>query len=152
FDVNFPQVAAELERQRARVVFWPSMFWGGGLLQHWALRYGFFVVVAYGAESAVIDMNGGYLVKRGLETHQVRARRLPPWAVAEINADREVFHLDFNQNRFGAIRDKYGPDVEIEVHQPEAFFLLTSRLAKVSAEALAKEFELETLREYMARS
>src|SRR5262249_8864660 len=60
FDVNFPQVAAELERQRARVVFWPSMFWGGRLLHHWALRYGFYVVVSYAAESAVIDMSGRY--------------------------------------------------------------------------------------------
>src|SRR6266849_4403462 len=31
FDANYPQVAAELEKQRARVVFWPSMFWGGQL-------------------------------------------------------------------------------------------------------------------------
>jgi hypothetical protein len=152
FDVNFPQVAAELERQRARLVFWPSMFWGGHLLQHWALRYAFVIVVAYGAESAVIDMNGRYLVKQGLDTHQVRGRRLPPWAVAEVNLDREVFHLDYNQDRFPAIREKYGPDVEIEVHQPEAFFLLTSRRPGLTVEQVAREFKLETLREYMARS
>src|SRR5438067_1007253 len=96
---------------------------GGQLLQHWALRYGFTVVVALLAESAVIDMAGRYLVRQGRETHQVRAGRLPPWAVAEVNLDREVFHLDYNQDRFPAIRAKYGPDVDIEVHQPEAFFL-----------------------------
>jgi predicted amidohydrolase len=152
FDANFPQVAAELERQRARLVFWPSMFWGGRLLQHWALRYGFYLAVAYGAESAVIDMSGRYLVKQGAETHQVRGGRLPPWAVAEVNADREVFHLDSNQNKFPALRDKYGPEVEIEVYQPEAFFLLASRKAGVTVEEMAKEFQLETLRDYLARS
>ncbi len=152
FDVNFPQVAAELEKGRARLVFWPSMFWGGQLLQHWALRYGFTVVVAYGAESAVIDMSGRYLVKQGDETHQVRGRRLPPWAVAEVNLDREVFHLDYNQNHFPAIRDRYGPDVEIEVHQPEAVFLLTSRKPGLSVEQVARAFKLETLRDYLARS
>ena len=152
FDANFPQVAAELERQRARLVFWPSMFWGGQLLQHWALRYGFTIVVAYGPESAIIDMSGRYLVRQGADTHQVRGRRLPPWAVAEVNLDREVFHLDYNQDRFPAIRDKYGPDVEIEVHQPEAFFLLTSRGAGLTIEQVAKEFKLETLRDYLARS
>jgi predicted amidohydrolase len=152
FDVNFPQVAAELERQRARVVFWPSMFWGGQLLQHWALRYGFSVVVAYGAESAVIDMSGRYLVKQGAETHQVRGGRLPPWAVAEVNVDRELFHLDFNQTKFPALREKYGPDVEIEVHQPEAFFLLASRRKGLTVEEIAREFRLETMRDYLARS
>lgn len=152
FDANFPQVAAELERQRARIVFWPSMFWGGQLLQHWALRYGFYIVVSYGNENAVIDMSGRYLIKQGADTHQVRGNRLPAWAVAEVNADREVFHLDRNQDKFPAIREKYGPDVDIEVYQPEAFFLLTSRRAGVTVETIIKEFSLETLRDYLARS
>lgn len=152
FDANFPQVAAELERGRARVVFWPSMYWGGRLLHHWALRYGFYMVVAYGAECAVVDMSGRYLVQRGGDTHQVRIGNLPPWVIAEVNADREVFHLDRNQNKFMAMRDKYGPDVEIEVHQPEAYFLLASRRVGLSVEQIAKEFQLETLRDYLARS
>jgi predicted amidohydrolase len=152
FDANFPQVADALERQRARVVFWPSMYWGGRLLQHWALRYGFYVVVAYGAESAVIDLSGRYLRKQGAETQQVRGGRLPPWAVAEVNVDREVFHLDFNQDKFPALRAKYGPDIDIEVYQPEAYFLLASRRAGLSVEQIAAEFKLETLRDYLARS
>jgi predicted amidohydrolase len=152
FDVNFPQVAAELERQRARLVFWPSMFWGGRLLQHWALRYGFYLAVAFLPESAVIDMSGRYLARQGTETSQVRGSRLPPWAVAEVNADREVYHLDFNQDKFPALRAKYGPDVDIEVYQPEAFFLLTSRRPGLSVERIAEEFRLEPLRDYLARS
>lgn len=152
YDANFDNVPAELERQRARVVFWPSMFWGGALLQHWSLRYGFYTVVAYGAESAVIDMSGRYLVKQGADTWQVRSNRLPAWAVAEINTDREVYHLDKNQNQFPAIRAKYGPDVQIEVYQPEAYFLLASRRDGLSVEQIAAEFQLETLRDYLARA
>jgi predicted amidohydrolase len=152
FDANYPQVAAELERQRARVVFWPSMYWGGRLLQHWALRYGFYVVVAYGAESAVIDLSGRYLVRQGAQTHQVSAGRLPPWAVAEVNVDREVFHLDHNQDKFPALREKYGPAIDIEVYQPEAYFLVASRRAGLSVEQIAREFHLEPLRDYLARS
>jgi predicted amidohydrolase len=152
FDVTYPQVAAELERQRARVVFWPSMFWGGQLLQHWALRYGFYVVVAFGPESAIIDMSGRYLVRQGTATPQVQGGRLPPWAVAEVNVDRELYHLDYNQEKFPALREKYGPDLEIEVHQPEAFFLLTSRRPGLSVEEVSREFGLETLRDYLGRS
>ena len=152
FDANFDQVAAELERQRARLVFWPSMYWGGQLLQHWSLRYGFYTAVAYYPESAVIDMSGRYLVKQGADTWQVRGSRLPAWAVAEVNADRELFHLDKNQNLFPAIRAKYGPDVQIEVHQPEAVFLLASRREGLTVEQIAAEFKMETLRDYLARS
>jgi hypothetical protein len=152
FDANFDHVAAELERQRARLVFWPSMYWGGRLLQHWALRYGFAVVVAYGAESAIIDMNGRYLAKRGGDTFKVRQGLLPPWAVADIAINRELFHLDTNQNQFPAMREKYGPDIEIEVWEPEGYFLLASRISDLAVERIAAEFGLETLRDYLARS
>jgi predicted amidohydrolase len=152
FDANFDSVAAELERQRARLVFWPSMYWGGQLLQHWALRYGFAIAVSYGAESAIIDMNGEYLAKRGSDSLKVRQKLMPPWVVAELNLNRELFHLDTNQNQFPAIREKYGPDVQIEVHEREGFFLLASVRPGLSVESVAKEFRLETLRDYLARS
>ncbi|MBI3863380.1 MAG: carbon-nitrogen hydrolase family protein [Planctomycetia bacterium] len=152
FDANFDPIAAELERQRARLVFWPSMYWGGQLLQHWALRYGFAIAVAYVAESAIIDMNGRYLAKQGTDTLQVRQRHLPPWAVTDVQLNRDVFHLDENQDKFPAIRDKYGPDVEIEVWEPEGYFLLASRRPELTVEAIAAEMGLETLRDYLARS
>ena len=152
FDANFDHVAVDLERQRARLVFWPSMYWGGQLLQHWALRYGFSIAAAYGLESAVIDMSGRYLAKQGTDTYQVRQRHLPPWAIGDININRELFHLDYNQDKFPAIRDKYGPDVEIEVWEPEGYFLLASRRADLSIETVSTEFGLETLRDYLARS
>ena len=152
FDANFDHVAAELERQRARLVFWPSMYWGGKLLQHWALRYGFSVVVAYGAESAIIDMNGNYLARRGNDTLKVRQKLLPPWAVADVLVNRELFHLDFNQSKFPAIRAKYGPDVDIEIHEPEGYFLMATHRPDLPVEQIAEEFELETNRDYLARS
>jgi predicted amidohydrolase len=152
FDLNFDQVAAELERKKAQVVFWPSMYWGGALLQHWSLRYGFVMVAAYGLESCIVDMNGRYLAKQGADTFQVRAGHLPPWAVADINANRELYHLDFNQKHFPAMREKYGPDIEIEVEEPEGYFILTSRRADLPVETIAAEFGLETNRDYLARS
>ncbi|MFO1096342.1 MAG: carbon-nitrogen hydrolase family protein [Planctomycetaceae bacterium] len=152
FDANFDQVAAELERQRARLVFWPSMYWGGQLLQHWALRYGFAMALAYNSECAIIDMSGRYLIKQGHQTYQVQQGHLPPWAVADVVINRELYHLDTNQNQFAAIRAKYTPDVEIEVFEPEGFFLLTSRRPDLPVEAVAAEFGLETLRDYLARS
>jgi predicted amidohydrolase len=152
FDANFDFLAAELERQRARLVFWPSMYWGGQILQHWALRYGFAVIVAYGLESAIIDMNGKYLARQGTDTYQVRQKHLPPWALADILINRELYHLDYNQDRFPAIREKYGPDVEIEVWEPEGYFLMASRRDDLPVEKVASEFGLETLRDYLARS
>src|SRR5262245_20650563 len=153
FDAHFDQVPAELERGRARVVFWPSMFWGGRLLEHWALRYGFYVVIAFQNENAIIDMTGRCLARCGTDTFQVRGGRLPAWAVADVNVDRELFHLNDNQEKFHAIRKKYGPSaVDIDILQPEACCLLASRRPDVTIEQIIRDFKLEPLRDYLARS
>lgn len=152
FDANFDNVAAELERGRARLVFWPSMYWGGRLLEHWALRYGFAMALAYNSECAIIDMNGRTLIKQGADTYQVRNGRLPPWAVADIAINRELYHLDENQKQIAPIREKYAPEVDVEIFDPEGFFLLASQRGDLPVENIAAEFGLETLRDYLARS
>jgi len=152
FDANFDQVAVELERQRARLVFWPSMYWGGRLLEHWAQRYGFAMALAYNSECAIIDMNGDALIRQGADTYQVRQGRLPPWAVADIAMNRELYHLDENQKQIVAILEKYRPDVDVEISDPEGFFLLSSKRDDLPVEDVAAEFGLETLRDYLARS
>lgn len=152
FDINFARVAAALERQRAKIVFFPSMFLAGRLARAWALRYGFYVVVAHAGESAVIDMDGRYLVRQGRDTPQARRDLLPPWALAEVDVDRELIHLDYNQEKFGRVRERYGPDVVIEPHNPEAFAYLSTRRPDLSVEQVMREFELETAAAYFARS
>jgi predicted amidohydrolase len=152
FDLNFDFIAVELERQKAQLVFWPSMYWGGQLLQHWSQRYGFVMAAAYGLESCIVDLTGRVLARQGTDTYQVRAGHLPPWAIAEININRELFHLDDNQKQFPAMREEYGPDIEIEVEEPEGYFILASRRPDLTIAAIAAEFHLETLRDYLARS
>ncbi len=152
FDLNFDQHADALSQGAARLVFWPSMYWGGQFLQHWALRYGFAMAAVYSLESSIIDMNGRYLARQGLDTYQVRNGNLPPWAVADIHINRELYHLDFHQKLLPRIREKYTPDVEIEVWEPEGYFLLASHRPDLPVEAVAEEFDLETARDYLARS
>ncbi|MFN0196815.1 MAG: carbon-nitrogen hydrolase family protein [Planctomycetaceae bacterium] len=152
FDANFDQIAAQLETGRARLVFWPSMYWGGEFLQHWSMRYGFAMAAAYGLESSIIDMNGQYLSQQGQDTFQVRRGNLPPWAIGDVHINRELYHLDYNQEHITAIREKYSPDVEFEVHEPEGIFLMASHRADLPVEEVASEFKLETMREYITRS
>lgn len=152
FDACYPQVWSELEHGRARVVFYPSEYWAGRYLHYYAMRFGYSIVVAYTGESAIVDMSGRHLVRQGNDSYLVRRKRLPPWAIAEVPLEREVFHLDYNQNKLDAIRKKHGPAVHVETFPEEDFFLLTSRAEGVGIEALAKEFGLETMRDYFARS
>lgn len=152
FDANFPDVPQKLFEQGCRLMFWPSMYWGGSILQGWALRYGFAVVGAYGAENSVIDHTGRYLARQGAMTYKVQQGMFPAWAAADINTDRELFHLDFNQNKIVAIRAKYPRDVLIESFDPEGYMSLSSQTDRVTVEDVTREFELDPLRDYLARA
>lgn len=152
FDACFPQVWQELETNRARVVFYPSEYWAGRYLHYYASRFGYYIVVAYKGESAIVDMSGRHLVRQGLDSYLVKRKKLPAWAVAEVAADREVYHLDYNQEKFAAIRKKYGPGVLLEPHTEEDFCLITSRIDGTTVEQITAEFKLETQREYLGRS
>lgn len=152
FDANYPQIGEQLFQQGCRLMFWPSMFWGGQHLQYWALRYGFAVVVAYATENGVIDHTGRYLVKQGLASWQVRADHLPAWAAANVNTDCEVLHLDGNMKKFKAIQAKYSRDTLVEVFDPEGYFFLSSLTDRITTADIIKEFELVTLRDYLNRS
>ncbi len=152
FDANYPELANQLFQQGCRLMFWPSMYWGGSILQSWALRYGFAVVGCYAAENCVIDHTGRYLAKQGSMTYKVTQGMFPAWAAAEINTDCELFHLDQNQLKIKAIRAKYPRDVLIESFDPEAFMYLTSLTDRITVEDLIKEFDLDPLRDYLARA
>ena len=91
-------------------------------------------------------------MRQGHDTYLVRHKKLPPWVVAEVPIDREVFHLDYTQDKLQAIRKKYGTRIEIETYPEEDFCLIASRSDDVQVDKLAAEFQLETMREYFARS
>lgn len=152
FDANFPQLAERLFQQGCRLMFWPSMYWGGSVLEAWALRYGFAVVGCYSAENCVINHNGKVLVRQGTMTYKVQQGMFPPWAAADLNTDCEIFHLDVNQNKIAAIRAKYPRDVLIESYDPEGFMYLSSLTDRLTVEDLIREFELDPLRDYLARA
>ncbi len=152
FDANFPELPQKLFAQGCRLMFWPSMYWGGSILQSWALRYGFAVVGCYAAENCVIDHTGRYLAKQGSMTYKVTQGYFPAWAAAEINTDCELYHLDYNQTKISAIRAKYPRDILIESFDPEGFMYLTSLTDRVTVEDVTKEFELDPLRDYLARA
>lgn len=77
---------------------------------------------------------------------------MPPIASAVINADRCLYHLDYNQKKLPEIVKKYGAGVEIEIHSPEAHFTLASVMEDVTVDDITEEFELEPWTAYLDRA
>ena len=144
YDLNFRDVIEGAAAGGAEIVFFPSMYRGGLQLQVWAHDFGVFIVSAYGGEgSAIVDPLGRVLLQS--QTHQRIISRV-------LNLDRLLCHIDFNQQQWLALKQKYGDGVEIDVATPEAIFALVSHLPDVSATDIAREFELETRRDYFRRA
>jgi predicted amidohydrolase len=144
FDLNFRDVIEGLARGGPELVFFPSMYCGGLQLQVWAHDFGVFVASAHsGGRSAVVDPLG-----RVLKWSSV----YEPILVKEVNLDGVVCHIDENERKWPAIREKYGAAVELDVATDEARFRLISHHPTLTAWDVVEEFGLEPLPDYFGRS
>jgi len=144
FDANWPQDWQDQVAQGAEMIMFSSAFPGGQILEALALLNTVYVVPAiWSLHSGIIDNTGRWLVQTD---------RFSRWVSAVIDLDRTVFHWDFQGDRLGEIRAKYGPRVQIETYGPEAWFVLQSHDPDVSVADIAAEFALVTYREYIRRA
>lgn len=152
YDANFREVGEGLAQNGAEIVFFPSMFAAGRLLENWALEFNYFVVTSYSHHSVILNNVGRKLAETGTRFESVGFGHVPPMASAVVNLDTAVFHYDYNQQHIRAIKKKYGAGVEFEFHQAEAIFVMTSHLADVTVNDIIREFKLERRMEYYARA
>lgn len=144
FDLNFRDVGEGLRGRGAKLVFFPSMYPGGLQLSIWAHDLGFFMASAFtGDGSSIVDPLGRALV---------RSSAFMPIISKVVNLDFELLHIDYNNEKWEGMRNKYGPGIEIDVATPEAIFALYSNIRHVTVKDVIREFKLETREEYFARA
>ena len=144
FDVNWPGPWAEMKRQGAEIVFWPSGAEGGKLLNIHAWNNHYYVVSSVTTRHArVIDIMGEVLVETG---------RQDPVAAYTIDLDVGLFSAAFNETQIRLIRKKYREDVTIRSLHVENFFTLESNREGLSLADLVEEFSLELADDYAART
>lgn len=144
FDINWPGPWAELKREGAEIVFWPSGFDGGKLLNIHAWNNHYYVVSSVSTRHArIIDIMGEVLAETG---------RQDPVTVYTIDLDVGLFSAAFNETQIRLIRTKYRQDVTIRSLHVENFFTLESNRADLSLAELIEEFTLELADGYAART
>ena len=77
-------------------------------------------------------------------TDGTKSIKKPPTAEAGLKEN--------NHEKLGAIEAKYGSGVKFSILRPEATFVMESLMEDVSVEAIEREFKLEDLWTYYARS
>ena len=146
FDANFPEVWKGLADNGAELVIWPSAYSAGTTLQAHALMNHFYVVTStQTADCIVYDINGQEILYE--KSDDINISRIT------LDLDRGIYHENFNLDKRDHLLAEHGEDVEQESHfLREQWFILKAKRPGVSVRALAREYGLEELRDYVNRS
>jgi predicted amidohydrolase len=143
FDANFDEVWQEAERKGAEIVFWPSAYGGGLVLNGYAMVHNYYVVAV--GDGNMIDITG--------QTIDKVDRPRPGQFIATLDLDRTLIHTNFNEAKVAKLLAEHQGEVEQErFFAPEAWYLLRSVKPGVRVRDLCRQYQIETLREYRHRS
>lgn len=145
FDVNFPEPWQAMADQGADLVIWPSAYSAGSALQAHALMHHYYIVTStQTGDCQIFDITGARILDERSDGINVSR--------ALLDLDRGVYHHNFNLGkRDQLLRDH--DDVEEEAFfGREHWFVLRGRTPEVGVRDLARDYGLEELRAYKARS
>jgi predicted amidohydrolase len=146
FDVNFPDVWQALATGGADLVVWPSAYSAGRALQAHALNHHYYILTStFTRDCIVYDITGEEILYEKSEgLHVTRT---------VLDLDRGIYHENFNIEKRDQLLADHSDTIEMEQWlEREQWFVLRSPDPDVSARALAREYGLEELRDYKARS
>lgn len=143
FDLNFDELRMKYVRSRPELLAFCSMYHGGFVQQNWAYTCRSWLVSAVcNLPCAVINPVGEIVAQ---------STNYFPYVNHTVNLDYAVAHLDYNWDKLDAMRAKYRTGVTVRDPGLLGSVLITSE-CDVPVSEMIREFEIELLDDYMARS
>jgi len=143
FDLNFEPLRKRYKEQHPELIVFCSVYHGALMQNFWAYDCRSWFVSAVPGEQCTVINPVGTVVASATNYH--------PYVTADINLDCKVAHLDYNWEKLDALRKKYGKGVTIYDPGYLGSVLLTSE-CEVSADEMAREFDIELWDDYYARA
>ncbi|HWL54021.1 MAG TPA: carbon-nitrogen hydrolase family protein [Chthoniobacteraceae bacterium] len=146
FDLNFVELIDAYRALRPDLLIFPSMYHGGFLQPYWAYQCRAHFVGCMGQEplrSEIYAPSGALLASSTNYFSHVTAR---------VNLDCALVHLDFHWEKLRALKEKYGPAVQIADPAQVGAVLVSCESEEQCVGDLLKEFEIESLDDYFDRS
>ncbi len=146
FDLNFDELRLKYVKGRPDLVIFSSMYHGGLMQSYWAYscRCHFVGAIAGRATPSEIRDPLGRVVASNTNYFD--------YAVATVNLDCALVHLDYNWDRLRKLKAKYGTKVKISDPGCLGAVLVASEHETVGVDEMIKEFELERLDDYFVRA
>ena len=142
FDIEWPDGWQRLRQKGAELVFWPSAFAGGKMVNTmaWLNKYPVVSSTRKGT-TKICDVTGEELAVSGSYSR---------WGVcAPINLEKVFLHSYPYNRQFPAIQQKYGQKVRIYTLHEEEFSIIESMSPQVKVADIMREFDLKTHEEHM---
>jgi beta-ureidopropionase len=144
YDINWHEGWTKLRQAGAEMIFWPSAFCGGRMLNSLAWMNKCCIVSSTRFDpTKICDISGEDIASSG------RARS---WVCAPINLERVFLHGWPYWTRYNDIQAKYGRKVLIRHFWEEGWSILESRSPDVKLSEVLREFEIRTHEEHIARA
>ena len=144
FDLNFEENRKRIKKLKPDITIFCSRFHGSFMQNFFAYdTRSYFVSALARLPSEILSPLGEKLAS---------TTNYKNYVVARINLDYAVCHLDFNEAKLRAAKEKYGD--KIRIHDPGFLgaVLVTSETTEFSVQRVLQEFGLEEIDDYMTRS
>lgn len=143
YDVNWYDGWRRLSDAGARIVFFPSYFAGGMMLNSlaWMNRYYVASSVVNGDPTKIVNPLGEEIVATG---------RAASWVCAPLNLDYALVQTMEFLRKTKDILKKYGRGFRIRILNVEALALIEGVSADISVTQVLKEFDIPTVKEMLA--
>ncbi|NLE44168.1 MAG: carbon-nitrogen hydrolase family protein [Chloroflexi bacterium] len=144
FDLNFEDIRRQYRRLRPDILVFASMYHGGFVQRVWAYEcQSYFVSALPFIGGGILDPFGDPIALTDCYTSV---------AMARVNLDRALIHLDYNVDKLPTIARKYLDQVQIVVPPNVGTALIVSQSQERTAMDIVREFELELVDDYFQRS
>jgi predicted amidohydrolase len=136
YDIEWPYDWRKLRSAGAEIVFWPSAFAGGSMVNTMAWLNKVCVVSSTNKDtSKICDISGAEVA---------RTTRWNGTACAPVNLEKVFLHTWPGVQRFEAIQARYGRKVRLQTHAEEEWTILESLSPDVKVADILKEFGLSS--------
>jgi len=141
FDIEWYDGWKNLCKVGAEMVFWPSAFAGGSMVNTKAWQNKYVVVSSTRKDtSKICDISGEEIASTG---------RWNDWVCAPVNLEKAFLHTWPFCQRFQDIQAKYGRKIRIENFHEEEWTIIESRSPEIKVADVLKEFDFQTHEEFI---
>ncbi|MBK7711821.1 MAG: carbon-nitrogen hydrolase family protein [Bacteroidales bacterium] len=145
YDLNFDELRLRYAREKPDLIIFSSMYHGGIAQNMWAYTCrAHFIGSVYRQTPSQIRNPMGEVVASSTNYFD--------FAVARINLDCALVHLDYNWEKLTALKEKYGTSVSISDPGELASVLVTSNDSKTTVDQMLRESGIERLDDYLNRA